>query len=115
MLERVHLEILSAIKEHGTLTKAADSLYLSQSALSHSIKKLEGQIGTAIWQKEGRSLRLTAAGERIQTLATRLLPQFQHTELQLTQIAKGEMVRAAHWHGMSPLLSVVTPSYSALS
>ena len=91
MLERVHLEILSAIKEHGTLTKAADALYLSQSALSHSIKKLEGQIGTAIWQKEGRSLRLTAAGERIQTLATRLLPQFQHTELQLAQIAKGEM------------------------
>ncbi|MBO9490362.1 LysR family transcriptional regulator [Endozoicomonas sp. G2_1] len=91
MLERVHLEILSAIKEHGTLTKAADSLHLSQSALSHSIKKLEGQIGTAIWQKEGRNLRLTAAGERIQTLATRLLPQFQHTELQLKQIAKGEM------------------------
>ena len=91
MLERVHLEILSAIKEHGTLTKAADSLYLSQSALSHSIKKLEGQIGTAIWQKEGRNLRLTAAGERIQTLANRLLPQFQHTELQLKQIAKGEM------------------------
>ena len=91
MLERVHLEILAAIKEHGTLTKAADALYLSQSALSHSIKKLEGQIGTAIWQKEGRSLRLTAAGQRIQTLATRLLPQFQHTELQLAQIAKGEM------------------------
>ncbi len=91
MLERIHLEILNAIKDHGTLTKAADSLYLSQSALSHSIKKLEGQIGTAIWKKEGRNLRLTAAGERIQTLANRVLPQFSHTELLLNQIAKGEM------------------------
>ncbi|ARD44819.1 LysR family transcriptional regulator [Colwellia sp. PAMC 21821] len=91
MLERMHLEILTAIKEHGTLTKAADSLHLSQSALSHSIKKLEGQIATQIWKKEGRNLRLTAAGERIQTLANRVLPQFLHTELLLSQIAKGEM------------------------
>jgi LysR family transcriptional regulator for metE and metH len=91
VLERIHLEILTAIKEHGTLTKAADSLHLSQSALSHSIKKLEGQIATPIWKKEGRNLRLTAAGERIQTLANRVLPQFLHTELLLNQIAKGEM------------------------
>lgn len=91
MLERVHLEILNAIKVHGTLTKAADSLHLSQSALSHSIKKLEGQINTRIWEKEGRNLRLTAAGERIQALAQRILPQLLHTELLLKQIAKGEM------------------------
>ena len=90
MLERIHLEILTAIKEHGTLTKAADSLHLSQSALSHSIKKLEGQIGTSIWKKDGRNLRLTTAGERVQTLANRVLPQFSHTELLLNQIAKGE-------------------------
>ena len=91
MLERIHLEILTAIKDHGTLTKAADSLHLSQSALSHSIKKLEGQIATPIWTKDGRNLRLTAAGARIQTLANRVLPQFLHTELLLSQIAKGEM------------------------
>ena len=91
MLERMHLEILAAIKKHGTLTKAADSLHLSQSALSHSIKKLEGQLSTPIWKKDGRSLRLTAAGERIQSLASRVLPQFSHTELLLNQIAKGEM------------------------
>ena len=87
----MHLEILAAIKKHGTLTKAADSLHLSQSALSHSIKKLEGQLSTPIWKKDGRSLRLTAAGERIQSLASRVLPQFSHTELLLNQIAKGEM------------------------
>lgn len=90
MLERNHLEILTAIKQHGTLTKAADSLHLSQSALSHSIKKLEGQLETSIWKKDGRNLRLTSAGQRIQTLANRVLPQFLHTELLLNQIAKGE-------------------------
>ena len=91
MLERFHLEVLQAIKHQGTLTQAAESLHLTQSALSHSIKKLEGQVGTAIWQKDGRNLRLTAAGERILTLANRVLPQFRHTEHLLSQIAKGEM------------------------
>ena len=91
MLERIHLEILTAIKEHGTLTKAASALHLSQSALSHCIKKLEGQVATPIWKKDGRNLRLTAAGERILNLAGRVLPQFTSTELQLKQIAKGEM------------------------
>mgnify|MGYP000288629973 CR=1 FL=1 len=91
MIERIHLEILNAIKEQGTLTKAAEALHLSQSALSHSIRKLEGLIGTVIWQKDGRNLRLTAAGERIQTLASRVLPQLSHTELLLKQIAMGEM------------------------
>lgn len=90
MLERIHLEILTAIKKHGTLTNAADALHLSQSALSHSIKKLESLIDTPIWQKEGRNLRLTIAGERVLNLANRILPQFSHTEMLLKQIANGE-------------------------
>lgn len=90
MLERIHLEILRAIKEHGTLTKAAEALHLSQSALSHSIKKLEAQIDTVIWEKDGRNLSLTVAGLRVLNLANRVLPQFKHTELILGQIAKGE-------------------------
>lgn len=91
MLERFHLEVLVAIQEQGTLTQAADSLNLSQSALTHRIKKLEEQIDTTIWEKEGRNLRLTPAGQRVLTLANRVLPQFTHTELLLSQIAKGEM------------------------
>lgn len=91
MLDRFHLEVLVAVKQQGTLTKAAESLNLSQSALSHSIKKLEGQMGTQVWQKEGRNLRLTHAGEQVLKLANRVLPQFSHTESVLTQIAKGQI------------------------
>ena len=91
MIERIHLDILTAIKKHGTVTKAAEALHLSQSALSHSIKKLEAQVQTVIWEKAGRNLRLTTAGERIVTLADRILPQFAHVESLLSQMAKGEM------------------------
>ena len=91
MLERFHLEVLAAINKYGTLTQAAESLNLSQSALSHSIKKLEGQLSLSIWQKEGRNLRLTPAGEHILGLANRLLPQFAHAEQLLQQVADGQM------------------------
>ena len=90
MIERFHLQLLTAVNECGTLTLAAEKLHLSQSALSHSIKKLEQQLGTAVWEKDGRKLRLTQAGRQILILAKRLLPQFEHTELLLTQIAKGQ-------------------------
>lgn len=91
VLERFHLEVLVAIKKHGTLTRAAEALHLSQSALTHSIKKLEGQLGVSVWQKEGRNLRLTAAGEHMLSFASRILPQFSHIESTLGHLASGQM------------------------
>ncbi len=91
MLERFHLEVLVAIQKHGTLTRAAEELHLSQSALTHSIKKLEGQLGVTVWQKEGRNLRLTSAGEHMLSFASRILPQFSHVESTLSQMASGQV------------------------
>lgn len=90
MLERSHLAIIAAVDARGTLTEAARSLHLSQSALSHAIRKLENQLGTPLWQKEGRLLRLTQAGEQLLQLANRLLPQFEHAEHLLKQYARGQ-------------------------
>mgnify|MGYP003625801452 FL=1 len=90
MLERSHLAIIAAVDARGTLTEAATSLHLSQSALSHAIRKLENQLGTPLWQKEGRLLRLTQAGEQLLQLAKRLLPQFEHAEQLLRQYARGQ-------------------------
>ncbi len=59
MIERIHLSIIQQVKKQGSLTAAANVLCLTQSALSHAVKKLEQQIGTNIWLREGRSLRLT--------------------------------------------------------
>ncbi|MCG8311583.1 MAG: LysR family transcriptional regulator [Pseudomonadales bacterium] len=90
MLERTHLAILRAVDRCGTLTEAANELCLTQSALSHSIKKLEAQFGTALWEKEGRLLRLTQAGSYLLGFANRMLPQFEHAELLLQQYAEGK-------------------------
>lgn len=90
MIERSHLAILREVHRLGSLTAAAEALYLSQSALSHSMKKLEQQIGTPVWSKSGRSLHFTQAGFYLLRLAERVLPQFEHAEVQMQQFASGQ-------------------------
>ncbi len=74
MLERIHLSIVQQVEQQGSLTAAAGVLNLTQSALSHSMKKLEQQLGTDVWLREGRSLRLTPF-EKVRGAAARNLRQ----------------------------------------
>lgn len=90
MIERIHLAIVREVDRHGSLTAAAGVLCLTQSALSHAVKKLEQSIGVAIWHREGRSLRLTQAGSYMLELANRLLPQMELAEEQMSQFALGQ-------------------------
>ncbi|MBA8878708.1 LysR substrate-binding domain-containing protein [Phyllobacterium myrsinacearum] len=57
----------------GNFAKAADKLGRSTSAVSAQLKKLEQQAGTPIFQKSGRGLALTDAGETMLAYARRLL------------------------------------------
>lgn len=90
ILERAHLEIIRAVEQQGSLTAAAEKLNLTQSALSHTVRKLEDQLGLAVWHREGRSLRPTQAGAYLLSVANRLLPQLELAEERLGQFAKGE-------------------------
>lgn len=117
MLERSHLAIVQEVEKQGSLTAAAGVLCLTQSALSHSMKKLEQQLGTDIWLREGRSLRLTQAGQYVLAVANRVLPQLEQAEERLRQFAHGE--RGALRIGMEChpcyqwLLKVVSPYLAA--
>lgn len=117
MLERIHLDIVQQVERQGSLTAAASVLHVTQSALSHSIRKLEQQLGTDIWLRDGRSLRLTQAGQYLLALADRVLPQLALAEDRLAQFARGE--RGALRIGMEChpcyqwLLKVVSPYLAA--
>lgn len=89
MIERTHLTILRQIKRDGSLTAAARSLHLTQSALSHTIKKLENQTGIQIWTREGRRIRLTPAGDYLLSTASRLLPQLERADEVIGNFASG--------------------------
>ncbi|WP_038495640.1 LysR family transcriptional regulator [Collimonas arenae] len=117
MIDRIHLSIVQEVEKQGSLTAAAGVLHVTQSALSHSMKKLEQQLGTDIWLREGRSLRLTQAGQYLLAVANRVLPQLALAEERLHQFAQGE--RGALRIGMEChpcyqwLLKVVSPYLAA--
>lgn len=90
MIERSHLKILREIERQGSLTAAARALHLTQSALSHKITRLEQLLGTPLWLKEGRGLKLTQAGDYLLREANRLLPQLERVDERLLQFARGD-------------------------
>lgn len=90
MLERQHLAILRETDRLGSVTAAAEALHLTQSALSHAIRRLEATAGVTVWEKEGRRLRPTQAGRYLIALAQRVLPQLEQAEATLADFARGQ-------------------------
>lgn len=90
LLELRHLRTLLALAECGNVSAAARRLSLTQSALSHQLKTLENHYGCALVDRRRQPLTLTAAGERLLTLARSVLPQVQQAERELARIAQGE-------------------------
>lgn len=89
VLEIRHLRLIAAIAREGSVTAAAGTLNLSQSALSHQLLNLERDLGTALFRRVGKRMVLTGAGELVATAAARLLPDIELVEAGLRD-AKAE-------------------------
>lgn len=89
MIENSHLRIIAALQKNGTLTEAANTLCLSQSALSHQIRSLEKKLGVRLWEREGRYLRLTHAGQLLLQVAEQVLPVLTQAEQSLKAHGEG--------------------------
>lgn len=88
-------EYITAILEAGNITKAAKKLFISQSALSQYIKRIEGKFGIEIIDRDYSPLRLTEAGEifyesleEIASIEEEALNQIE----ELNKLQKGEIV-----------------------
>ena len=57
-----HLHLFRAVAHDGNLTRTAEKLHLSQSAVSVQIRKLEDRLGHPLFDRRGRQLHLTEAG-----------------------------------------------------
>ena len=72
-LQLSHYRVVQAVRIHGTVSAAAQALGLTQPALSHQIAEAERRLGTKLFARVGRRLRLTSAGDLLATSADTIL------------------------------------------
>ena len=77
------IEYLDSIIEHGTFTKAAQALYISQPYLTQSIQKVEESLGITIVDRDHKPLKLTKAGQLYHQHLQTLMNQMKRMEREL--------------------------------
>ena len=75
-----HFELLYAIDTEGSLTKAAEKLFLTQSALSHQLKDLEERLDTKLFIRSKKKLYLTEIGKEILSTGNKVLEDVRKLE-----------------------------------
>lgn len=89
ILEIRHLRTLTALRNTGSLVRAAQLLNLTQSALSHQVKLLEERYGVALFERKSVPPQFSATGLRLLALADAVLPQLEDAERDLARLASG--------------------------
>jgi len=87
-LEIRHLQLVSAVADLGSLTRAGDRLHLTQSALSHQLRDIESRLGAPLFLRIGKRLVLTPAGDRLLASAKEVLAQLQRTEEEIRRMGR---------------------------
>ncbi|GGQ79049.1 LysR family transcriptional regulator [Kitasatospora griseola] len=115
MIDARRLRTLRAVADHRTVTAAAAALYLTPSAVSQQLAALEQETGHTLLVRDGRGVRLTAAGEILLGHADAVLAQLERAEADLAAYssgAAGEVTVAAFATGIAMVLA---PAIAALA
>lgn len=78
------------VAQNENLSKAANMLYISQSALSKSIAKLEEELGVSLFDRKGKKIVLNAQGKRFLESSIDILREIEFTTQDLRAIASGK-------------------------
>ena len=89
-MELRHLRYFVAIADGGTMAKAAERVHVTQSTLSHQLAQLEAEIGTTLFERAGRTLRLSDAGSVWLGYARGILAQVEEAREALARTRKLE-------------------------
>lgn len=92
------LTYVDAVARHGSIRKAADALNVASSALNRQILDLESDVGSALFERLPRGVRLTAAGEVFLAYVRQALSELKSVESQIEQLrglVRGQVAVAA--------------------
>ncbi len=111
ILEVRHLSLVNEIASTGSVTRAAERLHLTQSALSHQLRDIESRLGIQLFLRLGKRMVLTPPGERVLGTAKRVLDELGRAEEDLklmSQDGKGVLRLCTQcntgYHWLPPLL-----------
>ena len=109
-----HLAVFSAVAEAGSVTAGAERLGISQPAASKQVKELESALGVALFEREGRGLRLTEPGRDLAGYARRLFALESEAEQvvgELRSVERGTLLIGASTTVGDYLLPLVVAAF----
>ena len=83
-MDLASLRYFKAVAETQNMSKAAKNLFVSQSALSKSIRTLENELGGSLFQRTGKNLVLNDGGRILLRYANEILNQYSLMETELS-------------------------------
>lgn len=117
-MEMTSLQAFVAIAGHGSFSRAADALFLTQPAVSKRVAALEDELRTPLFDRMGRSIRLTEAGETLLPHARRVLAELEASRQAVADLqgrVGGRLrIGTSHHvglHRLPPILRSYTASY----
>lgn len=84
-MELRHLRYFEAVARHSHVTRAAAELHIAQPALSKQISQLEQELGVALFDRVGRNVRLTEAGEALLPHARAVMAQVEAARAEMAE------------------------------
>lgn len=112
-----HLNIFFEVCKQKSFTKAAKKLYISQSAVSIQIKKLESELNTTLIERGSKNFKLTFTGRELFKIANNLFEKINRMENEISKIVNNDkpkiVIGATHNIG-EPLLPQIIAAYSQL-
>lgn len=90
VLEVRHLRVVDAIRREGSVSRAAHRLHLTQPAVSHALKNLEGRLGVELFVRQNKRMVPTPEGERLLQSADVVLDELTRAEHDIDQLKEGQ-------------------------
>ena len=92
------LQIVLAVARHGSFTKAAQEIHISQPALSLHVRQLEEEVGQPLFDRIGKGVTLTEPGRLLEQYAIRIFAEFKELKEELDElkgVQRGKLVVGA--------------------
>lgn len=114
-MELRQLRYLVAVARHGHVTRAADDVHVTQSALSQQLKRLEAELGIDLLVRTAKGVELTAAGRDLVARAEAIIAQVDAAQAEVLEhrgLLRG-VVRVAATALAAPLVAPVLAAFHA--